>query len=122
MTNEEFWYEEPRLAIAYREAQKLRNDQINQQLWLQGLYNYDALTATLSSISFGGKQPKKHQYAKEPYDLHPHKQTPEQIRQQLVAELDAWKEAFDAKQEGEEWKSEVLNTTSQLTQDDPLKR
>ena len=121
MTNEEFWYEEPRLAKAYREAQKLRNDQINQQLWLQGLYNYDALSVVISN-AFGGKGAKKLKYMTEPVELHPHKDTPEEIRQKLVKELDAWKEAFDATQEDDKWKSEALNIPSQSIQDDPLKR
>lgn len=100
MTNEEFWYEAPRLAKAYREAQKMRFDLLNQQLWLQGLYNYDALSVVISN-AFGGKGAKKQTYMKEPIELHPHKQTPEEIKQQLVNELNAWKDAFDAKQRNE---------------------
>ena len=100
MTNEEFWYGEPRLAKAYREAQKLRDERINQQLWLQGLYNYDALSVVISN-AFGSKGSKKQKYMTEPIELHPHKETPEEIRQKLVNELNAWKEAFDAKQKGE---------------------
>lgn len=96
MTNEEFWYEEPRLAIAYREAQKLRDEHLNQQLWLQGLYNYDALSVVISN-AFGGKGGKKQKYLTEPIELHPHKQTSEEIKQQLVSELNAWKEAFDSR-------------------------
>lgn len=121
MTNEEFWYEAPRLAKAYREAQKLRDERINQQLWLQGLYNYDALSVVISN-AFGGKGAKKLKYMTEPVELHPHKDTPEEIRQKLVKELDAWKEAFDATQEDDKWKSEALNIPSQSIQDDPLKR
>lgn len=100
MTNEEFWYEQPRLAKAFREAQKLRNDMLNQQLWLQGLYNYDAFSVVVSN-AFGKQGSKKPTYLKEPLELHPHKQTPEEIRQQLVNELNLWKEAFDARQKEE---------------------
>ena len=96
MTNEEFWYEQPRLAKAFREAQKLRNDKLNQQLWLQGLYNYDAFSVVVSN-AFGKQGAKKPTYLKEPLELHPHKQTPEEIRQQLVNELNSWKEAFDSR-------------------------
>ena len=94
MTNEEFWYGEPRLAKAYREAQKLRDEHLNQQLWLQGLYNYDALSVVISN-AFGGKGAKKLKYMAEPIELHPHKDTPEEIKQKLVKELNAWKEAWD---------------------------
>ena len=100
MTNEEFWYEQPRLAKAFREAQKLRNDMLNQQLWLQGLYNFDAVSVAVSNF-FGKQGTKKQTYLKEPLELHPHKQTPEEIRQQLVKELNLWKEAFDARQKEE---------------------
>lgn len=116
MTNEEFWYEQPRLVKAYREAQKLRDERINQQLWLQGLYNYDALSVVISN-AFGKQGARKQKYLTEPVELHPHKAKPEEIRQQLVQELNAWKEAFDAKQKDSEWKSEALNTPSRSIQD-----
>ena len=69
---------------------------LNQQLWLQGLYNFDAVSVAVSNF-FGKQGTKKQTYLKEPLELHPHKQTPEEIRQQLVNELNSWKEAFDSR-------------------------
>lgn len=94
MTADEFWYGEPCLAEAYREAQKLRDERRNQELWLQGLYVYDAFSVVVSN-AFGGKSHSKQKYLEQPIELHPKKQTPEEARQIIVDQLNAWKEAWD---------------------------
>lgn len=98
MTADEYWFGEPRLAEAYREAQKLRDERRNQELWLQGLYIYDAVGVVVSN-AFGGKNHKKQSYRVQPLELHPKKQTPDEIKAQLVDELNAWKEAWDRRGE-----------------------
>ena len=98
MTADEFWYGEPYLAEAYREAQRLRDERINQNLWLQGLYIYDAVGVVVSN-SFGGKGHKKQSYRDKPLELYPKKQTPEEARQIIVDQLNAWKEAWDRRGE-----------------------
>lgn len=98
MSADEFWYGEPYLAEAYREAQRLRDERRNQELWLQGLYIYDAVGVVVSN-SFGGKGHKKQSYRDHPLELHPKKQTPEEARQIIVDQLNAWKEAWDRRGE-----------------------
>lgn len=92
---EEFWYGESRLTEVYREAHELKMDMVNQQLWLQGLYNLDALQSALSSLD----KNTRHQYLKEPLPRRQKPETPEEARQKVVDQLNAWKEAFDKRRE-----------------------
>lgn len=49
MTADEFWHGEPYMAAIYRKAHEMRNDERNQELWLQGLYIYDAVAVALAN-------------------------------------------------------------------------
>lgn len=68
MPLQEFWYDDPDLLWAYRnvymekEKQKIENERemINFQGWLQGLYNFNAITGALS---------KEHKYLDSPINL-----------------------------------------------------
>lgn len=68
MSADEFWNGEPCLAVAYRKAQELRNEQSNDHAWWQGLYIYDAIyTITQNILRKKGQRPKT--YPQEPYQL-----------------------------------------------------
>ena len=67
MTYEEFWYGDPWAVVSFRKAHELRNDMLNQQLWLQGLYIYNAINAVASTLM--GK-PKE--YISKPINLNVH--------------------------------------------------
>lgn len=43
MSYDEFWYGDVIRTVAYRKAEKIRKDKLNEQLWLQGMYFYEAL-------------------------------------------------------------------------------
>lgn len=45
MSAEEFWHGDPRLAVAYRDAEQIRRDNRDTNQWLQGRYVYEALLA-----------------------------------------------------------------------------
>ena len=68
---------------------------VNQQLWLQGLYNLNAFASVASSFGKGQKQ----KYLEQPIELRPKKMTPEEARQKVVDQLNAWKEAWDKRRE-----------------------
>lgn len=70
MPYDEYWYGDPWLCEAYRQAHKLKIEQRNQELWLQGLYMYDAFAVVLSN-SFGKRGGKKAKYMDEPIRLFP---------------------------------------------------
>ena len=70
MTYEQFWNDDPMLAKYYRQAEEIRNDKRNQELWLQGMYIYEALcdVAPLHH-AFAKKGAKAEPYVERPYAL-----------------------------------------------------
>ena len=98
MTPEQFWNGDPYLAVSYRKLHKLRIEQQNEILWLQGVYNLDALCVALNN-SFSKHKAK---YMEEPIRIFPKTEDEkqreiEETRKNLVARLDAWKQAFEHK-------------------------
>ena len=43
MTYDQFWNQDVELVKAYREADKIKRDLKNQDMWMQGAYYYEAL-------------------------------------------------------------------------------
>lgn len=71
MSYDEFWYEDVRKVVAYRKANELRDRRRNQELWLQGMYIYEALCDASPLFRFSMKKGvvKPEPYAKEPYPI-----------------------------------------------------
>lgn len=70
MTYEQYWDGDSTLPIYYRKAQSIRNTNRNQELWLQGMYIYDALcrvSPVLNAFAKNGTKPVA--YTSEPYAL-----------------------------------------------------
>lgn len=68
ITEEQFWHMNPRKLKPYEKARVLREDEKNFNLWLQGLYNYNALCASISRCIGGDKQAE---YIDEPIRTRP---------------------------------------------------
>ena len=70
MTPEQYWEGDCMLAKYYRKAEELRNEKRNQELWLQGMYIYEAL-CEVSPIfhAFAKKGTKPTPYVEKPYPL-----------------------------------------------------
>ena len=58
MTYRQFWDEDCRLVVPYRQAYKIRQEEINRTAWLNGLYIQRAVASVLS---------KKAKYPKKPF-------------------------------------------------------
>lgn len=71
MTYDEFWNQDVSLVEVYREANELRDRKRNQELWLQGMYIYEALCDASPLFRFTMKSGtiKPEPYAKEPYPI-----------------------------------------------------
>ena len=71
MTYDEFWNQDVRMVEVYRKAAELRDRRRNQELWLQGMYIYEALcdVSPLFRFSMKGGPIKPVPYAKEPYPV-----------------------------------------------------
>lgn len=95
MSYEQYWNADPYLARDYRQAHKLRNEIRNQELWMQGMYFYNAVqTAVYNVFRDKGKQAEK--YVEKPYELYPKKTNDvEKERLKIVEYLNRMKKNFD---------------------------
>ena len=99
MTPEQFWNGDPRLATSFRKLHKLRIEQRNEELWLQGLYNHAAHSSAVNNAL----SKHKIKYIEKPLEIFPKtedqkKKEIEETRKKLIAKLDAWKKAFEKNQ------------------------
>ena len=70
MTPEEYWNGDCTLVKSYRKAFEMKRDYDNLQLWLQGMYIYDAIgriSPILHPFAKAGTKPKP--YVEEPYPM-----------------------------------------------------
>lgn len=70
MTFDQYWYGDVWLSKVYLEADRVRKEQINQKLWLQGMYFYDAISCSLQN-AFRKKTDKPAVYPEKPYRIFP---------------------------------------------------
>ena len=81
MSFEQYWDEPPILAVAYRDAYKLKREVENEQAWLQGIYFYDAIAVCLAN-AFSKRGAKKQNYLEKPIDIFPLTDSEKKIREQ----------------------------------------
>ena len=99
MSYAEYWDGDPVLAQYYRKAYRIKQEEINNNAWLQGLYIYDAVTTALHNALRGmGKQksPAK-DYAKQPYQFNNKAKTEAEKAKEVEIEQEkaaAWMENF----------------------------
>lgn len=67
---DEFWNGDGSRLKYYVEKHKLEIEKRNQELWLQGLYNYEALVVALAN-AFSKKSAPPRQYPEKPFRLFP---------------------------------------------------
>ena len=88
MTPEQYWDGDSALVKYYRKAEELRIEKRNQELWLQGMYIYEALCDVSPVLqAFAKKGTKPNPYSTKPYPLN-EKQTKrdEEEKQRKLAE------------------------------------
>ena len=70
MTPEQFWDGDPALTKYYRKAHELQRKRRNEDLWLQGMYIYEALCDVSPLLqAFAKKGTKAHPYVDHPYSI-----------------------------------------------------
>lgn len=102
MSYEEFWHGKPILAAWYREKHLIEIEQRNQELWMQGLYIFDAVAVALNN----GFSKKKMKYISEPIRITPKseeelKAEQQETRRKFVARLNAFATEFNKRKEAE---------------------
>ena len=101
MTYDQYWFGDPWMARAYREAFMLRQKKRNEEMWLQGAYIMNAVSAAIHN-NFSNR---KTEYLKEPLDIYPKTEAEkrEEIRREklkLVQQLSMISAQFKMKQKG----------------------
>jgi hypothetical protein len=76
MSYAEYWNGDCSLARYYRKAYQIKQDEINHNAWLQGLYVYDAVSTVVYNALKNKNDPKKH-YAEKHYDFKPDREKTE---------------------------------------------
>jgi hypothetical protein len=71
MSYAEYWEGDSSLTRAYRKAYQIKQEEINNNAWLQGLYVYDAVSTALHNAlrGMGKSKPPAREYAKKPYEF-----------------------------------------------------
>ena len=93
MTYEQFWDGDANLTVVYREADEIRRRRRNQELWLEGVYMVEALSATVGNMFTKGT---KHQYPSEPLPITVAEQQERKEREEK-AKMERIKARFTAK-------------------------
>lgn len=93
MSYDDFWHGDVWKVKAYRKANELQDKRRNQELWLQGMYIYEALcdASPLFRFSMKGGTIKAEPYLKEPYPI-----TASDVREREEREAKAKEERLKA--------------------------
>ena len=99
MSYAEYWEGDPKLAQYYRKAYQIKQEEINNNAWLQGMYIYDAVSTALHNAlrGFGKNKPPVKDYAKQPYEMKNKVKTEAEKAKEIRIEQEkaaAWMENF----------------------------
>lgn len=80
MSYDEFWNGDITAVKAYREAYKIRLDNDNTKMWMQGMYVYSAISSMVPVLRPFSKSRKPMDYLQEPFDFYGRKEEAERLR------------------------------------------
>lgn len=92
MTAEQYWHDDPYLAVSYRKAYELSLEAKNREAWWQGFYIYEASCAALAGIMKG-----KARYPKNPHEIGDKPVDVKEVRKKIKDSLTDLKLAWDRK-------------------------
>lgn len=101
MTPEQYWEGDVWLAADYFRASQLAAQRKSEEMWLQGLYIYDAVAVAVGNV-MRKKGTKHSKYMEEPIRVIPYTEEEKQAKadaekKRLIAYLDGFKKRFEAK-------------------------
>ena len=99
MSYAEYWEGDSVLAQYYRKAYQIKQEEINNNAWLQGMYIYDAVSTALHNAlrGFGKNKAPIKDYAKQPYEMKNKVKTQAEKEKEVRIEQEkaaAWMENF----------------------------
>lgn len=86
MTYDQYWFGDVRMTKLFVEADRLRRRRTNEELWLQGLYFFDALSCALRNARRMKVSDPVANYTEKPYEIFPKKETREEREAKEEAE------------------------------------
>lgn len=111
MTAAEYWDGENELKRAYRAAYKMRVNEQNFNLWLQGKYIYDAMCCVSPIFNPFSKKKEPFPYTEHPYDLfdddrkarleEKKKREYKEVLAKMKARMESWNKQFKNKRKKE---------------------
>ena len=101
MSYAEYWRGDNDAPRHYREAYRKKQEQVNHEAWLHGLYVYDALMSALSHMNQNKSTHSK--YAEKPYSF-----TPDEI------EKDNENKVIEAQAQAEVWMKSWVSATQKM--------
>lgn len=106
MTYAEYWQGDNYAPKYYREAFKAKEESVNHEAWLQGLYFYDALVSVMSQLN--SKKETHKSYTPKPYSF-----TPEDIKK------DEEERRIEAEAQAEVWLKSWVSATQKQFKNEP---
>ncbi len=99
MSYAEYWEGDSKLTQYYRKAYQIKQEEVNNNAWLQGMYIYDAISTALHNAlrGMGKSKPPAKDYAKQPYELFKKNKTEQEKAKEVEIEQEkaaAWMENF----------------------------
>jgi hypothetical protein len=99
MSYAEYWEGDPILTQYYRKAYQIKQEEINYNSWLQGMYIYDAVSTALYNAlrGLGKSKPPAKNYATRPYEFNNKVKTEAEKAKEVEIEQEkaaAWMENF----------------------------
>lgn len=105
MTYEQYWYGDPLMARAFYKADKLRQERMNDEAWLNGAYILRALQATVGNL-FLKQGSKPYEYPRKPIEISEETEEEKALREEQEA---VYAEAYMSNMilAGKSWGKEV---------------
>ena len=101
MSSAEYWDGDNELPRYYRKAYKMKQEQMNHEAWLKGLYVYDAVVSAMSHLSQNKSSHKN--YAAKPYSF-----TQEDVEKENEQKV------VEAKAQAEVWMKSWVSATQKM--------
>ena len=94
MTYEQYWFGDPWIVKAYKQAYDLQCRKRNEELWLGGVYTLDAFSTVLSN-AFRKKGTQAARYMSKPLDIFPKTKAEQEAeaereREKVIRALTVW--------------------------------
>lgn len=92
MTYEQYWYDDPKILNTFIKAEEYRRTRKNQELWLQGLYVYQAIGTLVPVLNPFSKDHKAKPYLKEPIPI-----SEKEVEERRLKRIEKWTEMMKSR-------------------------